>query len=153
MIVPAGYISAISLTRKFTLQILYYTDGKHVLTENATFVFKTVEAQRFIAVKYISEDDFNRYTGNWTVDIMAMNYNELPTILEKQKYAPDNIYYQFFVVTLDGNKNVMGNEYLSKYDLYMTGTYGYETGKDEDGEVLYKYQLITSPKNCHVQRY
>lgn len=106
-----------------------YTSGKHLLTEDVTFVFKTVEAQRFIAIKYKSQDDFSLDTDSWTVDIMAIGYNELPTILPEQKYTPENIYYQFFVVTLDGNKNVMGNEYLSKYDLYMTGVYGYETGK------------------------
>ena len=103
------------------------TDGRHVLTENATFEFETVEAQRFIAVKYKSKDDFSKRTETgtgtetetdfWTVDIMAMNYNELPTILQEQKYTPENIYCQFFVVTLDSNKNVMGNEYLSKYNL------------------------------------
>ena len=103
------------------------TDGRNVLTENATFEFETVEAQRFIAVKYKSKDDFSKRTETgtgtetetdfWTVDIMAMNYNELPTILQEQKYTPENIYCQFFVVTLDSNKNVMGNEYLSKYNL------------------------------------
>lgn len=106
-----------------------FTSGKHILTENATFVFETVEAQRFIAIKYKSQKDFGLDTDSWTVDIMAMGYNELPTILPEQKYTPKNIYYQFFVVTPNGNKNVMGNEYLSKYDMYMTGVYGYETGK------------------------
>lgn len=106
-----------------------YTSGKHVLTEDATFVFNTVEAQRFIAIKYRSEDDFASGADNWTADIMAVNYNELPTILQSQKYTPANVYYEYFVVTPDGDKKVMGNEYLSKYDLYMRGTHGYKAGE------------------------
>lgn len=104
------------------------TSGKHILTENATYVFNTTEAQRFVAVRYKSQQDFASDNDTWTVDIMAMNYNDLPTILDKQKYTPQNIFYEFFVVTPDGNRKVMGNEYLSKYDLYMRGTYGFETG-------------------------
>ena len=104
------------------------TSGKRILTEDATYVFTTVEAQRFIAVKYKSEADFAADNGVWTVDVTAMNYNSLPEIAEGQKYAPENVYCKFFVVTPDGDKKVMGNEYLSKYDLYMRGTYGYETG-------------------------
>lgn len=104
------------------------TSGKYILTENATYVFNTTEAQRFIAVKYKSQQDFASDNDAWTVDVMAINYNDLPTILDGQKYTPQNVYYEFFVVTPDGNKKVMGNEYLSKYDLYMRGTYGFETG-------------------------
>lgn len=106
-----------------------FTSGRHILTEDTTFVFNTVEAQRFIAVKYKSQEDFASSEDVWTVDIMAMNYNELPTILQEQKYTPENIYFEYFVITPDGNKKVMGNEYLSKYDLYMRGTYGNEVGK------------------------
>ena len=106
-----------------------YTSGKHVLTKDTTFVFSTVEAQRFIAVKYKSANNFASSEDVWTVDIMAMNYNELPTILQSQKYTPANVYFEFFVVTPNGDKKVMGNEYLSKYDLYMRGTHGYKTGE------------------------
>ena len=106
-----------------------YTSGKHVLTEDTTYVFKTVEAQRFIAVKYRSEDSFTSGENVWTVDIMAVNYNELPTLLQSQKYTPANVYYEYFVVTPGGDRKVMGNEYLSKYDLYMRGTHGYKTGE------------------------
>lgn len=104
------------------------TSGRYVLTEDATYVFNTVEAQRFIAIKYKSITDFASENDTWTVDIMAIGYNELPTIGDDQKYTPESVYYQYFVVTPDGNRKVMGNEYLSKYDLYMTGTYGFETG-------------------------
>lgn len=103
------------------------TSGKHILSEDATYVLSTVEAQRFIAVMYRSEADFA--DGDlWTVDIMAMNYNQLPVISDERRYAPENVYCEYFTVTPDGNKRVTGNEYLSKYDLYMRGTYGYETG-------------------------
>lgn len=104
------------------------TEGKLILTEDTTFVFRTAPAQRFIAIQYRSESDFTTNPDVWTVDIMAIGYNELPTILQQQKYTPENIYYEFFVLTPDGDKNVMGKEYLSKYDLYMRGTHGYETG-------------------------
>lgn len=105
------------------------TSGKHVLTENKTYTFTTVEAQRFIAVKYKSQADFASDKDVWTVDVMAINYNQLPELLQQQTYTPENIYYEYFVVTPSGNKTVMGKEYLSKYDLYMRGTHGYETGK------------------------
>lgn len=105
------------------------TSGKHVLNENATFVLTTAEAQRFIAIKYKTADDFSATEDKWTVDIMAVNYNQLPEISEEQKYAPENVYCEYFVVTPDGNKKVMGNEYLSKYDLYMRGTYGFATNE------------------------
>ena len=105
------------------------TSGKHVLNEDVTYVLTTTEAQRFIAVRYKSQQDFVSDKDTWTVDIMAMNYNDLPVVSNEQKYSPKNVYCQLFVVTPDGNKKVMGNEYLSKYDLYMRGTYGFETGK------------------------
>ena len=103
--------------------------GKQVLNEDATFVLTTAEAQRFIAIKYKTADDFYATEDVRTVDIMAVNYNQLPTISDEQKFTPENVYYEYFVVTPDGNKKVMGNEYLSKYDLYMRGTYGYPTGE------------------------
>ena len=103
-------------------------NDRHVISKDVTYVFTTTEAQRFIAIKYKSKEDFAASEDVWTVDVMAMNYNELPSLSVEQKYTPQNIYYEYFVVTPDGNKKVMGNEYLSKYDLYMRGTYGYETG-------------------------
>lgn len=106
-----------------------FTEGKHIITEDTTFVFKTATAQRFIAIQYRSQSDFTASPDVWTVDIMAIGYNELPTLLQQQKYTPENIYYEYFVITPDGERNVMGNEYLSKYDLYMRGTHGFETGK------------------------
>lgn len=106
-----------------------YIEGKHIITEDTTFVFETKEAQRFIAIQYRSQEDFVTNPDKWTIDIMAIGYNETPIILDHQKYHPDNVYFEYFVLTPDGNKSVMGEEYLSKYDLYMRGTYGYETGK------------------------
>lgn len=120
-----------------------YTNGKHILNQDTTFVFTTVEAQRFIAVKYKSKADFASSNDTWTVDIMAYNYNELPTLLDNQKYTPLNVYYEYFVITPNGNRHVMGNEYLSKYDLYMRGTHGYKTG-----EVLHTINGTTSEINA-----
>ena len=105
-----------------------YTSGKHIIAEDTVFSFDTADAQRYIAVRYKSESDFNSDSDSWTLDIMAMNYNEAATLLDDQKYTPQNVWYEYFVVTPDGNKNVMGNEYLSKYDMYMRGTHGLETG-------------------------
>ena len=105
------------------------TDGKHIITKDMTFTFRTAQAQRFIAIQYRSKNDFKANPDIWTVDIMAIGYNELPRFSEQQTYTPDNIYYEFFVITPDGDKTVMGNEYLSKYDLYMRGTHGYKTGE------------------------
>lgn len=104
-------------------------DGKYLITADTTFVFRTTAAQRFIAIQYRSQNDFNAGSDNWTVDIMALGYNELPEFSETQTYTPEAVGYQYFVITPDGNRTVMGNEYLSKYDLYMRGTHGYETGK------------------------
>ena len=105
------------------------TAGKHIITKDMTFTFRTAAAQRFIAIQYRSQNNFSTNPDIWTVDIMAIGYNELPSFLQQQTYTPDNIYYEFFVITPDGNKIVMGKEYLSKYDLYMRGTHGYKTGE------------------------
>lgn len=94
-----------------------------------TFVFETTAAQRFLAILYRSASDFAGGQDTWSVDIMAMGYYELPTILEHQTYTPKNVYYQYFVIRTDGTKTVMGNKYLSKYDLFMRGTHGYPTGE------------------------
>ena len=127
-----------------------YTSGKHIITEDTTFVFTTATAQRFIAVRYRSAEDFETNPDMWTLDIMAMNYNEAATLLDEQKYTPQNVYYEYFVVTPDGDKTVMGNEYLSKYDLYMRGTHGYQTGVVLDtvyGTAKELDDLMTDMKN------
>lgn len=110
----------------------FLEEGKHILTEDTTFEFTTYVAQRFIAIQYRSKADFNANPDIWTVDIMTISYYELPKFLEGQTYTPENVYYEFFVITPEGSKTVMGSEFLSKYGLYMRGTRGYPTGKVQD---------------------
>ena len=99
--------------------------GKEMVTEDKTYTFTTTKAIRFIAVEYMS----NYSSGIWTVEIYAMSFEDLPSLSEKHLAAPTNIYVSYNVIEPDGKTHPMGTkELLDKYDPYMRGTYGYETG-------------------------
>lgn len=42
-------------------------EGKHLITADTTFVFRTTAAQRFIAIQYRSQSDFSADPDKWTV--------------------------------------------------------------------------------------
>ena len=101
------------------------TSGKEMLTEDKVYTFKTNKAVRFIAVEYMSD----YYNNEWTMEIYAMHFGDVPNLSEKHLSTPTNIYVNYNVIRLDGSVYPMGtNEQLYKYDSYMHGTYGYETG-------------------------